>query len=697
MTIRHAIKNLQLLPIALQIIRKCGQPQPDSIAQKTAQNPIHLYYMQKLLYFIVLLLFALPAFCQYQRYVVQLKDKAGGPYTITNPGQYLSERALLRRQRAGIAIGTTDLPVNPGYLQALQGINGVVVLNTSKWFNQVAVAVTNTAAISPINNLPFVQSILATAPRSAQVRPPIKKNFNLPMASTAAPLQRPAGNNNYYNYGAAAAQIQLHQGEFLHNWGFSGQDMQIAVMDAGFSRYNSLSTFDSLLQQNRVLHTWDFVANKSTVAEEHPHGMHCLSTMAANMPGTFVGSSPAAGFYLYRTEDAGSEYPIEEHFFAVAAERADSAGADVFSVSLGYNQFDDAAFDYTYAQLDGNTTLIARAADMAAAKGIAVVVAAGNAGAGSWRYITTPADADSVLCVGAVNANGQVAGFSSYGPSADGQVKPDVAALGAGTAVASTSNGQPFFGNGTSYACPVMAGLATCLWQAFPEINNMALFAALRQSASSYSQPNNRIGYGLPNVKKAFVQLQQQSFLRQLPAINDCKLQWQAQIKAAAGMFIQIQRRHTNNSNFIAIDTLNAIGKFTSQTFSFADEWLVLTPTPNLQYRMVMHIGADTSYVIDSFTVSRPTICNSTGSGAITVMPNPVLEQAQVKVVSYLAGVQQWVLHNGLGQLVYKTSVQVLPGLQTVLLPMQKLPAGAYQLSCYQDGQLLHQKRIIKK
>jgi subtilisin family serine protease len=200
--------------------------------------------------------------------------------------------------------------------------------------------------------------------------------------------------------------------------------------------------------------------------------MECFSIMAGNIPGQLVGSCPKANYYLYRTEDAYTESPVEEQYWAAAAERADSIGVDVISTSLGYNQFDNPVFNNTYADMNGNTTIAAKAADFAAKKGMIVVVAAGNEGNSTWHFITTPADADSVVAVGAVNTSGMVGSFSSYGPSSDGQVKPAVASVGVGTSL-SSATGQIITGNGTSFATPNMAGLITCLWQAFPEFTNI--------------------------------------------------------------------------------------------------------------------------------------------------------------------------------------------------------------------------------
>ena len=278
--------------------------------------------------------------------------------------------------------------------------------------------------------------------------------------------------------------------------------MVIAVLDAGFYRVDSLDMFDSLRLQNRLLGTVDFVKPGNNVFKESTHGMGVLSTMAGNVPGLLVGTAPKASYWLLRSEDAGSEFIIEEDNWIAAAEFADSVGADVINSSLGYTRFDLPEQSHTYQQLDGNTTRISRGADIAAKKGILVVNSAGNSGNDSWHYIGAPADADSILTVGAVDANGLIASFSSFGYSADNQVKPSVCAQGQGTYVVSVSDGT-YPGNGTSFSSPVMAGAVTCLWQANRNFNNMQIIDAVIRSANQYNNPDSSYGYGIPNLALA--------------------------------------------------------------------------------------------------------------------------------------------------------------------------------------------------
>jgi subtilisin family serine protease len=309
---------------------------------------------------------------------------------------------------------------------------------------------------------------------------------------------------NALNYGSSFNQVHIHEGEYLHNLGFTGAGMTIAILDAGFFRYKTNPAFDSIRLQNRILGEWDFVANEQSVNEDHDHGAYCLSILAANRPGFIVGTAPHANYYLFRTEDAGSEYPVEEQNWAAAAERADSLGVDMISSSLGYADFDDARFDHAYTQRDGNTSIITRAADLAAKKGILVMNSAGNSGGSNndLKYIACPADGDSVMAVGAVDINGTIAAFSSWGPNGAGKVKPNIVSVGAGTAYADI-NGNPQNGNGTSFSNPNVAGLIACLWEAYPEFTNVDIMQVVERSASRYANPDNRFGYGIPNFKKA--------------------------------------------------------------------------------------------------------------------------------------------------------------------------------------------------
>jgi len=369
------------------------------------------------------------ACAQFTRYIVRLKNKGGTPFSISTPTAYLSQKSIDRRTRYGIVIDSTDLPVTPTYVTQIDNVANVTVLNASKWQNSVAILTSDANAINIINALPFV---LSTAPIAARVQNTNSGKLNpneQPFISNARNTRVTA---DFFNYGSGSFnEINLHKGQFLHNIGLRGQGMIITLLDGGFFNYTTLDAMDSIIANNQVKDTWDFVSNNSTVSDDDPHGMQCLSTIAANIPGQFIGKAPKANFMLYRTEDVLSEYPIEEFNMVCGMERADSAGTDVISASLGYYEFDNAIFNYTYANMNGNTTFSVIGADLAAKKGILFVNAAGNEGGVAWHYIITPSDGDSVLAVGAVSTSGVVGSFSSYGPSSD-QVQAASTAAGPG-------------------------------------------------------------------------------------------------------------------------------------------------------------------------------------------------------------------------------------------------------------------------
>jgi len=508
------------------------------------------------LFFFTLSLLSINTFAQFTRYIVRFKDKAGTPFTINNPSQFLSAKAIARRTKQNIAIDETDLPLTPRYIDSVRLAGNVTILDQSKWLNQVCIQTTDAAALTKINGFPFVITTQAVRrPVNTQVTGNNKFNEQINSIATSQSV-----NNieDFYNYGNSYSQIHIHEGEYVHDKGFHGEGMLIAILDAGFYHYLSLPAFDSVRNNNQVIETYDYVNNEISVDEDHSHGMQCFSIIAGNIPGQLVGSCPKANFYLYRTEDVSSESPVEEQYWAAAAERADSVGVDVISTSLGYTQFDNPVFNHTYADMNGNTTIIARAADFAAKKGMIVVVAAGNEGNSAWHFITTPADADSVLTVGAVDASGMVGSFSSYGPSSDGQVKPSVASMGVATAL-SSATGQVISGNGTSFATPNMAGLITCLWQAFPEFTNMEIIQAVIKSSSIYTAPNDRIGYGIPNFHTAYDDLNQQHILRNISNILGNRWIKIFPNPFTANFKIIIKPPHTATATFSLYDALGRL------------------------------------------------------------------------------------------------------------------------------------------
>ncbi len=303
-----------------------------------------------------------------------------------------------------------------------------------------------------------------------------------------------------YDYGQAFNQINMLNGIPLHDLGYDGAGMTIAVLDAGFLNANVLSAFDSLWLNNQIIGYKDFVSPLAPdIFGSHTHGTSVLSTMGANLPAEMVGTAPKADYWLLRSEDDATEYLIEELNWASAAEYADSVGVDVINSSLVYNTFDDPAQDHTYAYMDGNTTPITIAADLAASKGILVVNSAGNSGSSSWHYIGAPADGDSVFSIGAVNSSGVYASFSSTGPTYDGRIKPNVVAQGQGSTIISAYSGNVISGNGTSFSSPITAGMVASLWQAHPDKKNTEIMEAIQQSATQALNPDSLLGFGIPD------------------------------------------------------------------------------------------------------------------------------------------------------------------------------------------------------
>ena len=287
----------------------------------------------------------------------------------------------------------------------------------------------------------------------------------------------------------------------IHEKGFHGEGMLVAVLDAGFPKANEVGYLKPIFDSKRMLDTYDFVSRKSRVYDNHTHGLNCLSIIGAEQPGLIVGAAYKASFALYRTENDFSETPYEEATWIMAAERADSLGVDIISRSLGYNLFDNPVYNYTIQQLDGRTALISKAALHAARRGILVVSSAGNSGNDPWKFITPPADADSVLAIGATFSNRSYAPFSSIGPTTDGRIKPDVSAQGVGTTIGNTS-GAASSGSGTSYSAPLIAGMAAVLWQEFPFLTAQQLIKVLQQAGDQAANPNNLLGYGIPTIQR---------------------------------------------------------------------------------------------------------------------------------------------------------------------------------------------------
>ena len=652
--------------------------------------------MKKLLVCAALVVMSKLCYAQFSRYIIQFKDKATSPFSLSSPSQYLSERSIDRRTRYGIAVDSTDLPVTPRYIDSIRLAGSVTVLNASKWLNQISIQTTDAAALAKINSFPFVKTVAPIAARIATGSGRNEKETSILRVANITNTTNTTA--DFFNYGQSFAQVHIHNGEFLHNIGLRGQNMVIGILDAGFRNYTTLKSFDSVNSNGQVLGTYDFVARETGVVEDDSHGMQCFSVIAANIPGQFVGTAPKANFYLFRSEDASSEYPIEEHNWVCAAERVDSSGGDVISSSLGYsNGMSNSAFNHTYAEMNGNTTMAARGADLAAGKGILVGNSAGNDGGGSFHFISTPADGDSVMAVGAVAKDSSIAGFSSYGPSSDGQVKPDVTSVGVNTVIQTTAN-TIGVSNGTSFSCPNIVGLAACLWQGFREFNNIKILNTLRQSGHKASSPDNRVGYGIPDVKKA-VMILLKEYSTANGSIANCKtgLSWTS--KDMSGMRYEIERLVPGQGSFQKIAEVNGTGNsFSSRNYNYEDN-LVNLPTGTIIYRIRQVIDTAaatfTAGYIDTVTVTSLISCVT--ENAVTLMPNPSVGPLTIKV-STTTDVPNLVmrLFNSKGQLLADVRKSQPVGTAFYELPVHYLPAGQYYLSVYKGQELLETKSLIK-
>lgn len=445
------------------------------------------------------------------KYWVQFTDKGNSTFTISNPSAYLSTRALQRRTNQVIPIDSLDLPVSPLYVAGV-ATTGVTVHAQSKWLNGVVIITSDTNALITIAGLPYVVGITFVGLRTANVTEGRKFSDETFSPVDGANQRTGDVHSMMLNYGTSFDQANQIGAVCLHNAGFTGAGMVIAVIDAGFRDVDIHPIFDSLHINGQILGTWDFVAGDTSVYEDNPHGAMVLSCIGGNIADTLVGTAPHASFWLLRSEEAATEYIVEEYLWSCAAEYADSVGADLINSSLGYTAFDDPAQNHVYGDMNGDIAPSTRAADFAASRGMVVVNSAGNSGQNPWFYIGAPADADSILAVGAVNAAGTIAGFSSHGPTADGDIKPDACARGENTVVVDL-NGMIQTGNGTSFASPVLCGAVACLWQAHPTMNNMTIVNTVRQAGSQFATPDSAYGFGIPDLCAANLFLSGSSFV----------------------------------------------------------------------------------------------------------------------------------------------------------------------------------------
>lgn len=427
------------------------------------------------------------ASAQANRYMVFFKDKAGIPYTTSKPIEFLSQKAIDRRIKQGVDIDERDLPVQRAYVEGVRNA-GASTYYTTRWLNAVLIECDENV-LSAVGSLPYVDRVEFVAP-PGQSASGGRRSFNL-------------RSKNSHTGSETESQLQMLGIDRMHEGGYTGTGVTIAVLDSGFPGVSSGPAFEHIFSDGRFMDlvSYDFVHHSADVFRHDDHGTEVLSVIAGQIPDAFTGGAHDATFQLFITEDVPTEYRIEEYNWLFAAERADSAGVDIIHTSLGYYDFDDASMNYTLQQIDGKTTVVSRAAQLAADRGIVVVTSAGNEGSiSTWRIVTAPADAEDVLAIGAVNASLQKTSSSSIGPTADGRIKPDVVALGQSVKVVKAT-GQMSTSSGTSLAAPLVTSLVAGILQRYPDLGSKDVISLLRQTSSQANTPDNLLGYGVPNFQ----------------------------------------------------------------------------------------------------------------------------------------------------------------------------------------------------
>ncbi|MGQ9799029.1 MAG: S8 family serine peptidase [Ignavibacterium sp.] len=414
---------------------------------------------------------------------------------FSNPELVVSEKSLLRRAKLQTEslIDFTDLPINPNYIEELQA-SGFQLKQKSKWLNAVSgyadkLTIENLAQRNFVKSLDVVKTFKKTESELEFTETEFEKSQYSP---------QPEGIHSL-NYGQSFTQLNLMQVPAVHDLGYDGSGVTICVMDAGFNNLAHVA-FDSM----NIIAMWDFVNGDPNVGDEGDmgtgsHGTNTLSVIGGYAPGNLIGPAYRSNYILAKTENTDSETPVEEDNWVAALEWADSIGVDVTSTSLGYLEYDPPFTSYTWQDMNGNTAIITIAADLAVKKGIVVVNSAGNEG---WRStpnsLVAPADGDSVFAIGAVDASGVRASFSSFGPTVDGRIKPDFMAMGSNVYAARSSNPTQYtYVSGTSFSCPLSAGVVALLLQSNPNLTPIQIRNILRQTSTRSNNPDNFYGWGI--------------------------------------------------------------------------------------------------------------------------------------------------------------------------------------------------------
>lgn len=482
------------------------------------------------------------------RYAVYYKYKPQSEFTLSNPEEYLSAKALQRRQREGVSADSLDLPVARKYEERVES-QASYLLYSSKWLN-ASVIIADESQVKSIAALPFVEKVELVAygftpPPSGRL-----KNYLRVSASSSVNCEEPklnariteVGQNQSYQFQNEVIGIDV-----MHEEGFTGKGITIAVFDAGFPGVDQAKGFQGLIANGQIVGQKDLIRPwNPSVFTDHPHGTNVLSLIGANDPGVLVSGAYESDFVLVITEEVATEYRIEEINWVRGAEYADSLGVDIISSSVGYWDFDDPSMNYTLADLDGKTATITKGASIAADKGILVVNSVGNYGSRGTSSLVAPADASGILAIGSVNSNLAVSGFSSRGPTGDGRLKPDLVAYGE-SPILLRANGTSGAASGTSFSAPQVTALAAGLWQARPEWKKDELIQRLLESGSNFENPDNNLGYGIPSFYQAY-------FGEILSSENEEKVEWKVFPNPLSGEDLMIYFGTGLESQFELID-----------------------------------------------------------------------------------------------------------------------------------------------
>lgn len=423
---------------------------------------------------------------------VYFNDKPNAQTYLDNPLSMLTQRALDRRTAQGIAVTISDAPIEQTYIDQVTNAFGIEIKAKSKWLNCLHIRgsisdINALTSFSFVNHIHFADNSLNSKMTFPKPHKPKNKEMNVQTS---------------FAYGTSANQIEMLNGQVLHQANYTGNGKIIAVLDSGFTGVNNIIPFNRMFNNGLYLGGYNYVANNTDVFSTHNHGTMTLSCMVGYVDGQLVGTAPDAGYYLFITEDVSGENPVEESYWVQAAEEADRLGVDIISTSLGYFGYDNSSYSHTYSDMTGNTAFASQGANIAFSKGMIVVASAGNDGGNSEPHVGVPAEATNVLAIGAVQSDRTYAAFSSIGPSFDGRIKPDLMAKGL-NATLSNTNGTIVTASGTSFSCPIMAGMIASFWQAVPSFTNQQVVDFVKQSSDKFSSPDAQYGYGIPDFQLA--------------------------------------------------------------------------------------------------------------------------------------------------------------------------------------------------